>query len=582
MVSVTQESHEKTTTESSRELDRLRLALSIDGALVYEWCLEDDSIIWSHDVSDVSDVSDILDTETSDRLSSGSGFSDFLDENGAAFRSKLALDPSPDLTEFQIEYEFRNKSGKTYCLKDHGRRLVGEDGKPNRIIGVLRVATDWEEREAHLHYLASYDELTGQLNRRLFRDRLDQEISNSHRTNVSGGYFIIAIDDLAVINTDYGYDVADEVIIAVGQHLESIPGVSSDIGRIAGNKFGVIVSSCDVSSLLATGRSLIDSVKPLIFETSSGSVPASLSVGCVDFPAHALNSYEAMSRANEALDLAKDAGRGNASAYCASDEVTSTRRRNAFVADQIVSALNDRRIVLAYQPIIASDTQKISSYECLVRMVDHNGDIVVAGQFVPLAEQLGLVRLLDRRVLELAMETLHEHKDINLAVNISGITATETACIEGYLAYIEANREVANRLTVELTETAAVGSIEKSALFLSQLRDLGCKVAIDDFGAGYTSFRNLQVLTVDSVKIDGSFVRGLAESQDNQLFIRTLVDLAKYFKLGTVAEWVNSAEEAEILSDIGVDFLQGFYLGEPALELLDSKQGITALPSQTA
>ncbi len=573
MTPVAKVNHDDRHQESSRELERLRLALSIDGGLVYEWSLEDDSIAWSHDVSET------LDTEKSDDLNSGARFCQFLDKNGAALRADLARDLSLGITEFEIEYQFYSRSGEICWLKDQGR-LVCEEGKPDRIIGVLRIATDKKAREDRLKYLATYDELTGQLNRMHFRDRLEHEITVSHRTGEAGGYFVIAIDDLAVINTDYGFDLADEVIVGVGRQLKTILGSKGEIGRIAGNKFGAIVNPCAASDLLATGQAFIDVDKSLVIETSAGSIPVSLSVGCVDFPTHALNSYEAMSRASEALELAKNAGRANISVFCASDEVTSTRRRNALVADQIISALNDRRIVLAYQPIVSSDTQQIASYECLVRMIEPNGDIAIAGHFIPLAEQLGLVRLLDRRVLEMATEMLHEHDHINLAVNVSGITATEEACIEGYLAYIEANRAVSDRLTVELTETAAIGNIEESSRFLSRLRDLGCKVAIDDFGAGYTSFRNLQALTVDSVKIDGSFVQGLAESQDNQLFIRTLVDLAKYFNLETVAEWVNSPEEAQILRDFGVDFLQGYYLGEPALTLLESEKSIA--PSLTA
>ncbi len=576
MAPVTKVNDENLLQKSSGELDRLRLALSIDGALVYEWSLVDDSIVWSHDVSE------ILETDNSEDLKSGIGYSQFLNEDGAALRTNLAHNPSSDLSAFQIEYQFRTKSGEIYWLQDRGCRLADGAGKPHRIVGVLRSITDRKAHEVRLNYLASYDELTGLLNRTQFRERLNHVIGESHRTGKSAGYFMAAIDDLAVINTDYGFDIADEVIVGVGQRLKAILGPTSEIGRIAGNKFGIIVNPCGASELLATGQGLIESGKPLVTKTSAGSIPASLSIGCVDFPNHAKNSNEAMSRASEALESARKTGSASASAFCASDEVTSTRRRNALIADQIISALNDRRIVLAYQPIMSSETQKIAFYECLVRMVELNGDIVVAGHFIPLAEQLGLVRLLDRRVLELAMEMLYERKDVHLAVNVSGITATETGCIEGYLAYIEANRDVSSRLTVELTETAAISNIEESARFLSRLRGMGCKVAIDDFGAGYTSFRNLQALIVDSVKIDGSFVRGLAQSQDNQLFVRTLVDLAQYFNLDTVAEWVGSAQEATILRDLGVDFLQGFYLGEPSLKLLESESSITSPSSRTA
>ncbi len=169
------------------------------------------------------------------------------------------------------------------------------------------------------------------------------------------------------------------------------------------------------------------------------------------------------------------------------------------------------------------------------------------------------------------IEDLLKHPDVRLALNVSGMTATEALCLEGYLAHIEANRSVVDRMTIELTETSAIRDMEESVRFLSRLRDLGCQVAIDDFGAGYTSFRNLQALVVDSVKIDGAFIRGLAESQDNRLFVRTLVDLAKNFGLETVAEWVGNAEEAALLRQYGVDYLQGYYIGQPTM-VLDTAQ----------
>ncbi|HUB84125.1 MAG TPA: EAL domain-containing protein, partial [Rhizomicrobium sp.] len=145
-------------------------------------------------------------------------------------------------------------------------------------------------------------------------------------------------------------------------------------------------------------------------------------------------------------------------------------------------------------------------------------------------------------------------------------TAGDPSWLQSFVTYVRANQQVAKRIIVELTETAALNDFEESARFVSNLREMGCKVAIDDFGAGYTSFRNLQMLHVDMVKIDGSYVKGLVQSPDNQIFVRTLIDLAKNFKLKTVAEWVGSDEEAALLEEMGVDYFQGFHFGEPVLD----------------
>jgi EAL domain-containing protein (putative c-di-GMP-specific phosphodiesterase class I) len=236
------------------------------------------------------------------------------------------------------------------------------------------------------------------------------------------------------------------------------------------------------------------------------------------------------------------------------------------IADEIVDALKHNRLKLAYQPIIGAKSRRIAHYECLLRMVKPDGDVMTAGYFIPAAEQMGIVHLVDRFALETVVARLRAHKTITLAVNVSGTSADDPAWLQRFVDYIRDKGDVATRLIVELTETAALNHFEENARFITQLRELGVKVAIDDFGAGYTSFRNLQMLHVDTVKIDGSYVKNLSESPENQVFVRTLVGLAKNLGLKTVAEWVGSDADAALLQSFGVDYFQGFHFGEPALE----------------
>jgi EAL domain-containing protein (putative c-di-GMP-specific phosphodiesterase class I) len=199
-------------------------------------------------------------------------------------------------------------------------------------------------------------------------------------------------------------------------------------------------------------------------------------------------------------------------------------------------------------------------------MVKPDGSILTAGHFVPAAEQMGIVQLVDRFALEAAVAKLKAHKNVSLAVNVSGTAASDPAWLQEFVGYIRAEKAVAPRLVVELTETAALHHFEENAQFVSQLHELGVRVAIDDFGAGYTSFRNLQMLHVDTVKIDGSYVKDLSQSPENQVFVRTLVGLARSFDIKTVAEWVGSEEDAALLQNFGVDYFQGFFFGEPVID----------------
>jgi EAL domain-containing protein (putative c-di-GMP-specific phosphodiesterase class I) len=236
------------------------------------------------------------------------------------------------------------------------------------------------------------------------------------------------------------------------------------------------------------------------------------------------------------------------------------------VADETIAALKDGRPKLAYQPIIAARSRRTSHYECLLRLVKEDGQVMNAGYFVPAAEQMGIVHLIDRFALETVVAQLRATPGITLAVNVSGTAAGDPAWLQSFVDYVDGHGDVADRLLVELTETAALQHFEKNARFVSQLHELGVRVAIDDFGAGYTSFRNLQRLQVDTVKIDGSYVENLGSNPENQVFVRTLVGLARNLGMKTVAEWVGSDEDAALLESFGVDYFQGFHFGMPLLD----------------
>src|SRR6516162_5287388 len=199
-------------------------------------------------------------------------------------------------------------------------------------------------------------------------------------------------------------------------------------------------------------------------------------------------------------------------------------------------------------------------------MRDEKGNIVTGGGFITAIEQLGLIGPIDRFVLEKTVQELASHPDVKLGFNVSGLTACDRPWLRSLISLLQNRRDLARRLVVEITETASLYDIEETARFVDTLRHAGCRVALDDFGAGHTSLRHLQTLAVDIVKIDGSFVQNLADSPENQVFLRHLVGLTKSFGLSTVAECVESAEDAELLRAEGIGYLQGFYLGAPTTE----------------
>ena len=540
--------------------DSGRLQLSVTGAglVAFNWTVADDRIAWDGAI-------DILPPQIVQRNhSQGSALLATMNSQVRQRFAALLENRARETVPFEIDVESASPMG-TIWLMFLGSRIPDAEGATERLTGIVREITERKHQLHRLTYLATRDELTGHLNRNSLRAELAEAIATAQSQERHCGFLVASIDRLAIINDSYGFDASDEVILAVGERLSRSLRSTDVIGRTAGNKFGVILKNCTESDIEVVADRLRAMVRGEVVDTRAGRVSVTSSVGAVWLPGSASSSQEAMLRAEEALERARSRGRDGYAIYHRSELREGARLRLMSVADEVVSALKEDRLVFAYQPIVDAVTHQPVEYECLLRMVRPDGTIASAGHFIPAAEQLGLVRLVDRRALEMAVATLHANPDVDLSVNVSGTTAQDSAFLQSFVEYVKENSSIASRLVVELTETAALHHFEENARFVSRLREMGCRIAIDDFGAGYTSFRNLQMLRVDKVKIDGSYVAALMTSPENQVFVRTLVDLAKNFNLKTTAEWVGSEEEADLLQGFGVDTFQGFYFGEPLI-----------------
>nr|MDP9196275.1 EAL domain-containing protein [Pseudomonadota bacterium] len=241
-------------------------------------------------------------------------------------------------------------------------------------------------------------------------------------------------------------------------------------------------------------------------------------------------------------------------------------RRDLAMAEEVKAALHARRLVMAWQPVVNAAKGDVEFYECLLRLVRGDGTIVPAAAFIPVVERLGLARLIDRHVLETVVQELLDHSSIILAMNISGYTALDRGWLKALTALVQKNPSIAPRLIIEITETAAVTDVAAMADFVRAVRRMGIRVAIDDFGAGYTTFQHLRNLPADFIKIDGSYIRDLATNAENRLFVRNLTDLGTNLGMATVAECVESADDARILKQAGVQLLQGYYFGKPGTD----------------
>ncbi len=330
------------------------------------------------------------------------------------------------------------------------------------------------------------------------------------------------------------------------------------LGRFSGNKFGLILRNCTVDDTNVAAERFLAGIRDEVVPTRSGPVSVTASIGAISIPRYARNADEAVNRAQETLDAAKRRRAGSFSLWRPNVERDAQRRVNIRVTDEIVTALNERRIVTAFEPVVEARSRQPAFYECLVRMEQADGRALLAPDIVPVAERLGLIRLVDHRVLELAVAELAASPNVRLSLNISPGTTMDPdwwTSIEIADAGASRRRRAADRRNHR--DGCDPGYRRHPQASSPRLKNFGSQIAIDDFGAGYTSFRNLRKLGVDIVKIDGAFVQNIARSADDRAFVQTLIDLARRLQIETVAEWVQDEEAAVMLREWGCDYHPG-------------------------
>lgn len=541
---------------STDDLERLKTALGAAGDVAYVWDLTSDQITW------LGHVEAIVGVVAASRVVSGGGFHRCINPEDLLLRSRLLSQHIREGTAFDCEYRVRAPDGEITWVHERGSVTLSPAGVPERLCGVLRPITARKQNEFRLEYQANYDGLTGHYNRNRLREALDQAIAYGDRYGVSGAYFAIGIDQLSMITDAFDARTSDTVILAVGRRLDTFLRSSDIIGRVGNNRFGIVVTNCAETEFDAVAEKILALVNREPVATPSGPLHVTASIGGVVFPELGHTAYDVMAKADLCLDQAR--GQGNRLVrYQYSEAHRLDRRKHVAIVEQVQHALREKRLIFAYQPIVRAKGHEVACYEALLRMKSNDGTVVAAGAFMPMIEKLGLTRELDRYVLEMAVEVLQDHPALQLAINVSALTATDRSWLRLLIALLRGESQVAERLTVEITETVALQDIDESAHFVAKVRDLGCQVALDDFGAGYTTFRHLKALDVDKVKIDGSFVRDIADNLHNQLFVQSLLGLAKGLRVETVAECVEHEREGKVLTDHGVDYLQGYYFGRP-------------------
>ncbi|MEM5310771.1 EAL domain-containing protein [Paraburkholderia sp. JHI869] len=430
---------------------------------------------------------------------------------------------------------------------------------------VLRDASTERKHAAELEYQATHDHLTGLLNRREFERRLSGLLEKAGTR--PHAVMFLDLDQFKVVNDTCGHAAGDELIRSVGAALKQQLRAAHILARLGGDEFGVVLPECSIDDALRMAEDLREAVTVIRLPWDQRLLTTGVSVGVVDVDATQTSTWDIMKAADVACYMAKEKGRNRVHQYCLEDQLQSTTHTQMEWVARVKAALEHDRFRLYAQQIksLKEGAGEEVHVELLLRMVDESGGVIPPAYFIGAAERFNLMPLVDRWVIGRAFEAIAAgHLAANVwSINLSGASLGD----EDLLAYIVQQQQRCGisfeSVCFEITETAVITNLSKAIALMESLRVLGCRFALDDFGSGMSSFTYLKRLPVDYLKIDGSFVRGIASSDLDRTIVQSIHQVAHAAGKATIAEFVESEAIIGRLSGIGIDYAQGFCVGLP-------------------
>ncbi|MFP4560799.1 MAG: putative bifunctional diguanylate cyclase/phosphodiesterase [Thiohalorhabdus sp.] len=468
---------------------------------------------------------------------------------------------------FSLDFRMLHRDGHAVWVRAINAVDRDEDG--GLILrGLLLDVTKEKHSAERIIYLADHDPLTGLYNRGRFQEELERNITYAQSYAHDGALLVLGIDRFKYINDTLGHRTGDHYLHAVASALQDAVSEVDVIGRLGGDEFGIIRPKATPEEMEELAGALRARLAQPLVESGEYLSAVTASMGMVFFPRDGVRADDLLARADVALGTAKEEGRDRLHHYHEGAEAIGRMRAKIKWEDRIRRALREDRFRFHYQPIIHLGSGAVSHYEVLLRMETEDGELVGPGAFLDTAERFGMIGEIDRWVLENAIRVQGESRrvgrPVKLAINLSGRHLGRSDILELMNSAIEHQGADPRALTFEVTETAAVENLTRARQFIHTLRERGCRVALDDFGVGFSSFHYLKNLPVDMVKIDGSFVRALDRDEFDRRFVQAMSELTASLGIESVGEFVESGRIAEILEELGVGMGQGFHLGRPA------------------
>ena len=431
-----------------------------------------------------------------------------------------------------------------------------------------------ENMHSQLAYQSSHDDLTQLLNRREFERLVEQAIVEAKAKDQQHGLLYLDLDQFKIVNNTSGHTAGDELLKLIADALSKALAdmdMEATVARLGGDEFGVLVEDIETSSARELAEELLNAVRGQRFEWDGRHYTLSASMGLVFLDQTTKDVDIAMQYADEACYRAKDAGRNRLQEYELGDSVMMQRHGAMEWVTQLDKALEEDRLILNCQrisPINRRPTPSEHHYEILLTMLDELGDTMPPGEFIVAAETYNRMTTIDRWVIEQVLGWMSDHKDrldsfAGFAINVSGHSVNDETFPDFVLEQFAKTQAPTGKVCFEITETAAIANLDNAVDFMNRMKIIGCKFSLDDFGTGLSSYSYLRNLPVDFVKIDGVFVKDIADNPGDYAVVRSINEIGHYMGKRTIAEYVETNDILERLREIGVDYAQGFQIEKP-------------------
>ncbi|MGH2778503.1 MAG: putative bifunctional diguanylate cyclase/phosphodiesterase, partial [Actinomycetota bacterium] len=493
------------------------------------------------------------------------------DDRGAVLDDEEALLSSSEVRSGAIEYRMKTRDGRTVWVNDDQVVIRNEDGEALHLSGVLSEVTDRKVLELQLQHQAFHDSLTGLANRALFADRVEHALQRAERSGEQVAVLFLDLDDFKTVNDSLGHEAGDELLVAVAARLRRCLRPSDTIARLGGDEFAILLEAESVDSASMVAERTVKAIEePISLGDREVVIHASVGIELGDSRQH--SAGDLLRNADVAMYVAKSGGKARFEVFDSSMHQAAVQRLE--IKADLQRALVDREFVVHYQPIVGLQESGVLGMEALIRWQHPQRGLMAPMDFIPVAEETGLIVPIGRWVLREAAfqakrwQAASPHGDaFTMSVNVSARQLMRAEIVDEIASVLRESGIPPRTLTLEITESVLMNDRNAAITKLHQLKELGVRVAVDDFGTGYSSLGYLSSLPIDILKIDKSFIDRVATGVEDSAIAQAVIKLGNSLKLTVVAEGIEAAEQATALRAMHCHRGQGFYFSEP----LDAK-----------